>query len=83
MAEALRKLNPAWVAVVMTFVINVGAISYGYGRLSERQDNMDHRVILLENNDKEQSRQLGEAASRLARIEEGVTYIRDSIRGVK
>jgi len=81
-AEALckwRGLAP-WVAVVITVAIQIAAISYSYGSLSQRQQDFDHRLQVIETNDREQARQLGESASRLARIEEGVAYIRDAVK---
>lgn len=84
-ADALcryRGLAP-WVAVVITVAIQVAALSYSYGSLSQRQNDFEYRLQVIEASDKDQARQIGESASRLARIEEGVTYIREAVRGGK
>jgi len=81
-SEALckyRGLAP-WVGMVLTVVIQIAAIAYSYGMLSQRQADFDHRLTIIESSDREQSRQIGESAARLARIEEGVAYIRDAVR---
>lgn len=80
MAEALckwRGLAP-WVAVVLTVTIQIAALSYSYGALSQRQNDFEHRLSVVETNDREQAKQLGDAASRLARIESGVDWLRQA-----
>jgi len=69
-----------WVGMALTVIIQVVAIAYSYGALSQRQNDFEHRLAVVEASDKEQARQIGESASRLARIEAGVDFIRDAVR---
>jgi len=86
MGEVLRRYKglAPWVGmaltVLSTIVVNVWVAAYSYGVLQQRQADFEHRLAVIETSDRDQSRQISDSANKLARIEEGVTYIREAIR---
>jgi len=81
-AEALckyRGLAP-WVAAGLMFVTNLVALGYWSGSIQTHQNELDRRIALLESSDRVQGQQISASSARLARIEEGVAYIRDAVR---
>ena len=82
MTEALRKYNglAPWVLAVATLVVQIAGFSFGYGILTERQNNHEQRLSAIESSDKHQDEKIEAVSKILERILVNVDYIKEAVK---